>query len=266
MPKCEQDQLFTQAVNSLIAKGNDYTAQGTIVRESAKSLQQGGLAEYSIPDLSALSPGSATSRNVDSSGKTLYFCKAGSTPGAEFTVSMAGARPITKFVPGSKIIGGFDGFLLTNTGVSAGNARLMISQREDVDYEEWDIADGAGNSAANGAVYSAAYNSAALANAPVGAPGATSLGYVSLKGARAVRAFVRSVTPITACNLRWWIYDAFNAKWFISNNVEALPVGVVNAVSADMEVGVRDGLAYAEIYGNTNSGGATAFGINLQVL
>lgn len=266
MGACSKDELFTQAVNTMLAKGDDAVAQKTIIRDVSKSLQQGGMAEFIVPDLSALSPGAATQLRNESSGKFLYFCKSGSTPGAEFTIDMGGARPYTKVVPGSRIEGGFDGFLLTNTGVAVGTARFMIGQREDVNYEEWDIADGAGQSAANGAVFSATYNSASLANAPVGTPGATSLGWVSIKGARAVRLFVRSVSAIVSCSVRWWVYDAFNAKWFQSPNVENLATGTLNAVSSDFEVGVRDGLVYAEVFNNTNSGGATAFGCNLQVL
>ena len=265
------DSTFIQAINKLTAQAEYTQAQGTIDRDKGESLQQGGMQEV-VFNLAVVTAYANSQVRYESSGTWLYLSKSGTTPGTEFTVEMAGGKSFTKVVPGTKIVGKFNGCLITVTGVLAGTARFVIGQSPNVDYDEENIS-GYGNTqsvvsppvtpvsvayntAAN-SVYPAAFTTVALVQAAGG---------VSLQGATAVRCRITSPTSIVACAVRFWYFDPLTAKSYLSNQLENLPAGPVNVVSADYPVGVKQGYVFAEVYGNTNTGATGAFTFTLEAL
>lgn len=267
MGKCEnKDELFTQAVNKLIATGDMTVAQKTVNQSVAKSLQQGGLQEWNILSLAALSPVSATQVRYESSGAWLYLAKSGTAPGAQFSVELTGGQTLTKVVPGTLIRGNFEGFNLTNTGSTVGAARFIIGQTNDVDYDE-EFIEGNSTNSAIASSYTATYNGTSdVTNIPSG----VMAGAVPLRNGKAVRAMISSPTNIVACTGRWWLQNnkgVFTANaWFKTNNVETFPTGVTLVASQDWPIGVENGFAFLELYSNTNSGGSGAFTVLLEVL
>lgn len=265
-------QAFVQAAQSYINRANDSAGLVTATKDAQRSLQQGGLQELILPDLSSIGiAGNVDQFRYESSGVALYFCKSGSQPGAEFSVEMTGGKTFTKVVPGTKIVGNFDGFNLTNTGVRAGTSRFVVIQRDGLDYNEENIESALSGTASFAPIVagrSVGYNSAINVNIPAGSP-SVAQACANLRGANAVRVWVNSATAITAFSIRYWLWSDTLGAWFCSGQGETITLannGGSRGVSSDWQVGVKEGFVFAELYANTNLGGTGAFSYFVEVL
>lgn len=77
---------------------------------------------------------------------------------------------------------------------------------------------------------------------------------ISARGARAIRVVVRDTTsnPITAGTIRWWHMPFGLAVWSYTGVDQPLPLGGVSAAPPELEIAMRGGRLFPELYQYTN--------------
>lgn len=275
---CIPQDNFLEAINLYQKQAENTAAQAILTRDKQDSLQQGGMQEWVLPNLAQIGPtGNVDQIRYESSGTWLYLAKSGSSPGAVFTIEMAGGKSFTNVVPGTKILGKFEGFNVTRTGINAGQARFVIGQVESVDYDERNIdAIGLGSFSVTNSPAQGLGAVAGGANAPTRSGGETGF---EISDANAVRVFISAAAgnTITGGQINWWVRDVsanskanelittLSTQWFPVNNSEVLPTGNQRAASNDFEVGLKSGFVWPELVGVTTSAGG-AIVVTVEVL